>query len=114
MVKTIIIKEIRRLFNIKPSDKIFFYIIEGRKVILKPLHGKILELQGSVPSQIGPADFENILKTTRKKVAKKMRGADKCDLWTGEDSKHPKSPLSQQENYNQCTLVICRKKHRLH
>jgi AbrB family looped-hinge helix DNA binding protein len=65
-VQTTIPKEIRRLFHLKLNDKIF-YIIEGQKVILKPLHGDILELRGSVPSQIRPADFENILKTTRKK-----------------------------------------------
>jgi bifunctional DNA-binding transcriptional regulator/antitoxin component of YhaV-PrlF toxin-antitoxin module len=59
------------LLNLKPNDKIF-YIIEGQKVVLKPLHGDILELRGSVPSQGRTADFENILKTTRKKVAEKI------------------------------------------
>jgi AbrB family looped-hinge helix DNA binding protein len=71
--QTTIPKEIRKLLNLKPNDKIF-YIIEGRKVVLKPLHGDILELRGSVPSQTRPADFENILKTTRKKIAKKIVG----------------------------------------
>lgn len=69
--QTTIPKEIRILLNLKPNDKIF-YIIEGQKVILKPLHGDILELRGSVPSQTQPVDFENIRKATRKKVAKKI------------------------------------------
>jgi len=69
--QTTIPKEIRNLLNLKPNDKVF-YIIEGQRVVLKPLHGDILELRGSVPSKELPADFETILKTTREKVSKKI------------------------------------------
>ena len=69
--QTTIPKEIRAFLNLEPNDKLF-YIIEGEKVVLKPLHGDILELRGSVPAKDQPADFDKILKTTRKKVAKKI------------------------------------------
>ena len=69
--QTTIPKEIRELLNLKPNDKVF-YIIEGQKVVLKPLHGDILELRGSVSSTDRPTDFDDILKKTRKKVAKKI------------------------------------------
>lgn len=69
--QTTIPKEIRTFLNLEPNDKLF-YIIEGEKVILKPLRGDILELRGSVPAKDQPADFDKILKTTRKKVAKKI------------------------------------------
>ena len=69
--QTTIPKEIRTFLNLEPNDKLF-YIIEGEKVVLKPLRGDILELRGSVPAKDQPADFDKILKTTRKKVAKKI------------------------------------------
>ena len=69
--QTTIPKEIRTFLNLEPNDKLF-YIIEGEKVVLKPLRGDILELRGGVPAKGQPADFDKILKTTRKKVAKKI------------------------------------------
>jgi AbrB family looped-hinge helix DNA binding protein len=69
--QTTIPKEIRVFLNLEPNDKLF-YIIEGEKVVLKPLRGDILELRGSVPAKDQPTDFDKILKTTRKKVAKKI------------------------------------------
>ena len=69
--QTTIPKEIRTFLNLEPNDKLF-YIIEGEKVVLKPLRGDILELRGSVPAKDQSADFDKILKTTRKKVAKKI------------------------------------------
>jgi len=69
--QTTIPKEIRVFLKLEPNDKLF-YIIEGEKVVLKPLRGNILELRGSVPAKGQPADFDKILKTTRKKVAKKI------------------------------------------
>lgn len=69
--QTTIPKEIRELLNLKPNDKIF-YIIEGQKVILKPMIGNILELRGSVRAKDHPTDFEEILKKTRQKVSRKI------------------------------------------
>ena len=51
--QTTIPKEIRELLNLKPNDRLF-YIVEGTKVFLKPLHGDILELRGSVPAKNQP------------------------------------------------------------
>ena len=69
--QTTIPKEIRVFLKLEPNDKLF-YIVEGEKVVLKPLRGDILELRGSVPAKDQPADFDKILKITRKKVAKKI------------------------------------------
>jgi len=69
--QTTIPKEIRAFLELKPHDKLF-YIIEGKKVFLKPLRGDILELRGSVPARDQVTDFDAILETTRKKVAKKI------------------------------------------
>ena len=69
--QTTIPKEIRELLGLKPNDKLF-YIVEDSKVILKPIHGDILQLRGSVPSKKRPAHLEKIRETTRKQVAKKI------------------------------------------
>ena len=73
--QTTIPKEIRAFLKFGPNDKLF-YIIEGEKVVLKPLRGDILELRGSVPAKEMPTDFNKVLKQTRKKVAKKIARGD--------------------------------------
>ena len=73
--QTTIPKEIRAFLKLGPNDKLF-YIIEGEKVVLKPLRGDILELRGSVPAKDRPTDFNKVLKQTRKKVAKKIVEGD--------------------------------------
>lgn len=73
--QTTIPKEIRTFLKLEPNDKLF-YIVEGKKVVLKPLHGDILELRGSVPAKDQPTDFDKVLKVTRKKVAKKIVESD--------------------------------------
>jgi AbrB family looped-hinge helix DNA binding protein len=73
--QTTIPKEIRAFLKLGPNDKLF-YIIEGEKVVLKPLRGDILELRGSVPAKEMPTDFNKVLKQTRKKVAKKIARGD--------------------------------------
>jgi AbrB family looped-hinge helix DNA binding protein len=69
--QTTIPKAIRVFLKLEPNDKLF-YIVEGEKVFLKPLRGDILELRGIVPAKDESANFDEILKTTRKKVAKKI------------------------------------------
>jgi AbrB family looped-hinge helix DNA binding protein len=69
--QTTIPKEIRSFLKLEPNDKLF-YIVEDEKVILKPLRGDILELRGSVNAKDKPTDFDNVLKTTRKRVGKKI------------------------------------------
>jgi len=46
--------------------------VEEGKVILKPLHGDVLELRGSVPAKERPEDFDAVRATTRKAAAKKI------------------------------------------
>lgn len=69
--QTTIPKEIRDFLKLKPKDRIF-YIVEDGKVVLKPLRGDILELRGSVPPKDRPEDFDAIRAATRKAIAKKV------------------------------------------
>ena len=69
--QTTIPKAIRTFLKLEPNDMLF-YIVEDKKVVLKPLHGDILELRGSVQAKDQPTDFDKVLKITRKKVAKKI------------------------------------------
>lgn len=69
--QTTIPKEIRELLKLKPKDRLYYLVEEG-KVVLKPIHGDILELRGSVPAKRRPEDFEAIRSATRKAVAKKI------------------------------------------
>jgi AbrB family looped-hinge helix DNA binding protein len=69
--QTTIPKEIRILLKLKPNDKIF-YIIEGEKVVLKPLQGDILDLRGSVPAKDKSSDFDEVIDSTKKKVSTRI------------------------------------------
>jgi AbrB family looped-hinge helix DNA binding protein len=69
--QTTIPKEIRTLLKLKPKDRLLYFVEEG-KVILKPLHGNILELRGSVSPRERPEDFDAIRAATRKTMAKKI------------------------------------------
>ncbi|MBW1779062.1 MAG: type II toxin-antitoxin system PrlF family antitoxin [Deltaproteobacteria bacterium] len=69
--QTTIPKKIRELLNLKPKDRVFYLVEEG-KVILKPLHGDILELRGSVPAKRRPEDFEAVRAAGRKKIVKNV------------------------------------------
>jgi AbrB family looped-hinge helix DNA binding protein len=64
-------KDIRNLLGLNPNDKIL-YLIEGKRVVLKPLKGNILELRGSVNTKEKPIDFKKLRDTTRKKVARRI------------------------------------------
>jgi hypothetical protein len=48
------------------------YLVEGKRVVLKPLKGNILELRGSVTTKEKPVDFKMLRDTTRKKIARKI------------------------------------------
>ena len=69
--QTTIPKEIRELLKLKPKDRLFYLVQEG-KVVLKPLHGDILELRGSVPAKERPENFDAIRSATRRAVVKKI------------------------------------------
>jgi len=69
--QTTIPKEIRKFLKLEPSDRLL-YLVEGEKVILKPLKGNILDLRGSVPPKEKPIDFRKLRKDTKKKIARKI------------------------------------------
>jgi len=69
--QTTIPKDVRNLLGLEPNDKIF-YMVEGKRVVLKPLKGNILDLRGSVATKEKPIDFKKLRDTTRKKVARKI------------------------------------------
>lgn len=73
--QTTIPKEIRELLGLKPNDRLF-YLVEEDKVILKPLHGDILELRGSVPAEGRALDFDAVRAAVRKAIAKKVVEAE--------------------------------------
>lgn len=69
--QTTIPKEIRNILGLKPNDRIF-YLIEGERVVLKPLKGNILDLRGSVNTKEKPIDFKKLRDNTMKKVARRI------------------------------------------
>lgn len=71
--QTTIPKDIRNFLNLAPNDKIL-YLMEGNKVVIKPLKGNILDLKGSVKTKDKPIDFEKLRSETKKKVARKIVG----------------------------------------
>jgi antitoxin PrlF len=71
--QTTVPKDIRNFLGLKPNDKIL-YLIEGKKVVLKPLKGNILNLRGSVKIKEKPIDFKKLRDDTRKKITQKIMG----------------------------------------
>ena len=69
--QTTIPKDVRNFLGLKPKDRIF-YLIEGERVVLKPLKGNILDLRGSVNTKEKPIDFKKLRDDTRKKSARKI------------------------------------------
>jgi len=74
--QTTIPKKIRKFLKINTNDRLF-YLLEDGKVILRPIHGDILELRGSVPAKDKSGDFENIRASVRKAMAKKIAEEDR-------------------------------------
>jgi AbrB family looped-hinge helix DNA binding protein len=69
--QTTIPKDIRNFLNLAPNDKIL-YLMEGNKVVIKPLKGNILDLKGSVKIKDKPIDLKKLRSETKKKVARKI------------------------------------------
>ena len=69
--QTTIPKDIRNFLNLAPNDKIL-YLMEGKKVVIKPLKGNILDLKGSVKIKDKPIDLKNLSSETKKRVARKI------------------------------------------
>ncbi len=66
-------KEVREVLKLKPADKVVI-TIEKDHAVLKPVHGNILDLGGSIkiPEKDKPIDFKKVRKKVRKAVAKKV------------------------------------------
>lgn len=73
--QTTIPKDIRNFLKLEPNDKIL-YLVEGKRVILRPLKGNILDLRGSVASKEKPIDFKKLRADTKKKIARKIVEGD--------------------------------------
>lgn len=71
--QTTIPKDVRNYLGLKPNDRIF-YMIEGERVVLKPLKENILDLRGSVAGKKKPIDFKKLRKSTMKKVVGRIVG----------------------------------------
>jgi AbrB family looped-hinge helix DNA binding protein len=69
--QTTIPKDIRNFLDLAPNDKIL-YLMEGNKVVIKPLKGNILDLKGSVKTKDKPIDLKKLRSETKKKVARKI------------------------------------------
>jgi AbrB family looped-hinge helix DNA binding protein len=69
--QTTIPKDIRNFLNLAPNDKIL-YLMEGNKVVIKPLKGNILDLKGSVKIKDKPIDLKKLRSETKRKVARKI------------------------------------------
>lgn len=64
-------KAIRDRLGVREGEKVFF-VLRGDEVVLKPLHGDILELKGSIKPSAHPEDFEAIRRKVKKAVSAKV------------------------------------------
>jgi len=69
--QTTIPKDIRKTLGLEPSDRIL-YVVEGERVVLRPLKGSILDLKGTVKAKKKPIDFQRLRDETLKRVARKI------------------------------------------
>ena len=74
--QTTIPKDIRKLLDLDPNDKIL-YQVEGQRVFLKPIKGNILDLKGSVKAKEKPIDFKALRNMTKKKIGRKIAEENK-------------------------------------
>ncbi len=64
-------KPIRDRLEVREGDKVFF-VVRGDEVVLKVLHGTILDLKGSVKPSRSPEDFQNVRQAVKR--ARSPRG----------------------------------------
>ncbi len=58
-------KPIRDRLEVREGDKVFF-VVRGDEVVLKVLHGTILDLKGSVKPSRSPEDFQNVRQAVKR------------------------------------------------
>ena len=68
--QTTLPSQVRKALGLQPHDSII-YIIEGDRVVIKPLRGDILDLRGRLKVK-NKIDFKNLREDTKKAVAKKI------------------------------------------
>lgn len=66
-------KAIRDRLGVNEGEKVVF-VLRGEEVVLKVIRGSILDLKGSVKPWAHPEDFENIRKSVRREVSKRIAG----------------------------------------
>jgi len=66
-------KRIREKLNLEPGDRVLFIEKEGG-VVLVPVKNTLHDLRGSVKSRNNPEDFDDIRRTVKKHIAKKIAG----------------------------------------
>jgi AbrB family looped-hinge helix DNA binding protein len=70
--QTTIPKDIHKTLGLKPNDRIL-HIVEGEKVVLRPLKGSILDLKGTVKANKKPIDFQKLRDETLRRVARQIK-----------------------------------------
>ena len=70
--QTTIPKAVRDSLHLKPKDKLLF-MVEGDRIIIRPVHGGIHHLKGIFKGAIkGPIDFKKLREETKRIVARKI------------------------------------------
>jgi len=63
-------KEIRERLGAKEGERVIF-VPRGEEIVLKVIHGTILDLKGSVKARKRPENFDEVRKSVRRAVAKR-------------------------------------------
>jgi AbrB family looped-hinge helix DNA binding protein len=63
-------KQIRDALGLKERDKMIF-TLKGEGIFLRPLHGNILDLRGTVPPKVRPEEFEKVRREVKGELGKK-------------------------------------------
>jgi len=63
-------KHIRDRLGVREGEKVLF-VLRGDEVVLKVIHGNILDLKGSIKPRAHPEDFEAIRESVRQAVSRR-------------------------------------------
>jgi AbrB family looped-hinge helix DNA binding protein len=64
-------KEIREALGLKERDKMIF-TIRDEGVLMRPLHGSLLDLRGTVQPKARPENFEEVRRKVKGEIGKKI------------------------------------------
>lgn len=64
-------KRIREDMDLHLGDRVLF-LVRDDEIVLKPVRGSILDLQGSVEPRNKPEDFDRVRATVKRERAKKI------------------------------------------